>query len=573
MNALPIVHRELRIASRKRGTYISRAVVAGIVVLLWLVLSVASGRHMSTTELAKSLFWTYGILALVYALLSGVFFTADSLSAERRDGTLGLLFLTDLKGFDVVLGKLAATSWHGVYSLLVIVPVLGLPLLMGGVSHAEMARLVVVILTSLFYSLALGLLVSTLCRRLVTVVAATFLILLLQCGLPWVLAALLEEMGGLGADRNPIVWLCPFTAMAFVPDMMYRSGWGAGPWFSGLSVYWWPVVVMAGMGTVCLGSACWLLPRRWRREQEPRVAQTAPTAAGVGAPGQALGGAVRQAASRPGASRRGLIETNPYRWLVLREGGLNRWLSVSFVLLCLLCLGFLALSLTDRTEDLGLAVAFFGAFGLHVVLKTWLSLESSRRFCEDRQSGALELLLVTPVRVRDVIRGELNGMSRQFRVPMGLASVVNLALVLVVVLFDPVNMHADRLWFSEIILWGGVVLWLDARAIGHVGMLTGLKASRHHRAVLGTLARVLFPPWAGVVLFFLVIMLPGHLNEDGFKVCMRTWFFLCAGLDLLLIQHAGNTLRLHLRPLAAGERPLYASDDEPMEAGEDSALP
>ena len=29
--------------------------------------------------------------------------TADSLSAEKREGTLGLLFLTDLRGYDVVL--------------------------------------------------------------------------------------------------------------------------------------------------------------------------------------------------------------------------------------------------------------------------------------------------------------------------------------------------------------------------------------------------------------------------------------------------------------------------------------
>ena len=48
--------------------------------------------------------------AVFYCLLSGVWFTADCLSEEKREGTLGLLFLTDLKGYDVVLGKLVATS-------------------------------------------------------------------------------------------------------------------------------------------------------------------------------------------------------------------------------------------------------------------------------------------------------------------------------------------------------------------------------------------------------------------------------------------------------------------------------
>ena len=73
----------------------------------------------------------------MYCLLSGVWFTADCLSEEKREGTLGLLFLTDLKGYDVVLGKLVATSLNGLYAVLAAVPILALPLLMGGVAPGE----------------------------------------------------------------------------------------------------------------------------------------------------------------------------------------------------------------------------------------------------------------------------------------------------------------------------------------------------------------------------------------------------------------------------------------------------
>ena len=55
------------------------------------------------------LFWGLTGSAVFYCLLSGVWFTADCLSEEKREGTLGLLFLTDLKGYDVVFGKLVAT--------------------------------------------------------------------------------------------------------------------------------------------------------------------------------------------------------------------------------------------------------------------------------------------------------------------------------------------------------------------------------------------------------------------------------------------------------------------------------
>src|SRR5256885_5281345 len=55
--------------------------------------------------------------AFVYCLFIGARLTADCLSEEKREGTLGLLFLTDLKGYDVVFGKLAATSVNSIYAL------------------------------------------------------------------------------------------------------------------------------------------------------------------------------------------------------------------------------------------------------------------------------------------------------------------------------------------------------------------------------------------------------------------------------------------------------------------------
>ena len=54
-------------------------------------------------------------LCFAFACASGIFLTADCLSDEKRDGTLGLLFLTDLRGYDVVTGKIMATSLRSAY--------------------------------------------------------------------------------------------------------------------------------------------------------------------------------------------------------------------------------------------------------------------------------------------------------------------------------------------------------------------------------------------------------------------------------------------------------------------------
>src|SRR6516162_6600631 len=135
MSLLPIVERELRVASRRKSTFWMRTLLALAVVVIWFLLLLTS--NSSTAEKGSILFIAIGVLALGFGLLAGIFLTADCLSEENREGTLGLLFLTDLEGYDVVMGKLIATSLHAAYSLVAVLPVLALPLMMGGVTAGE----------------------------------------------------------------------------------------------------------------------------------------------------------------------------------------------------------------------------------------------------------------------------------------------------------------------------------------------------------------------------------------------------------------------------------------------------
>src|SRR5690349_9500047 len=107
----PIVARELRVAARKSGTYWTRFLVAGAAVLigLWIfAFSLGVSLGLKPEEIAHFIFMGISGIGLIYGLVAGRRFTADCLSSEKREGTLGLLFLTDLTGYDVVFGKLAA---------------------------------------------------------------------------------------------------------------------------------------------------------------------------------------------------------------------------------------------------------------------------------------------------------------------------------------------------------------------------------------------------------------------------------------------------------------------------------
>src|SRR5581483_11264013 len=154
MTFLPIVERELRVAARLTRTYRSRALMVAIIMLLFGALGPAPA------QMGGTMFATLSWMVLGFCLLEGGRTTADCLSEERREGTLGLLFLTDLKGYDVVLGKLAATSLNSIYGLLAMLPILALPLLLGGVTMQEFWLRALALANILFASLAAGMWVS-----------------------------------------------------------------------------------------------------------------------------------------------------------------------------------------------------------------------------------------------------------------------------------------------------------------------------------------------------------------------------------------------------------------------------
>ena len=161
MTFLPIVDRELRVAARLTATYRNRTVTAGAVTGVAVLMLLFGSFSGVPSVIGGAMFKTLAFLTLLFCLFEGVRKTADCLTEEKREGTLGLLFLTDLRGYDIVLGKLAATSLNSFYGLFSILPVLALPLLLGGVTPGEFWRMALALFNILFFSLCAGIWVSS----------------------------------------------------------------------------------------------------------------------------------------------------------------------------------------------------------------------------------------------------------------------------------------------------------------------------------------------------------------------------------------------------------------------------
>ena len=197
MTFLPIVERELRVAARRWSTYWLRVIAAGVALvigsgMLLLTLIPFAGQMQSGGVMFATLTW----MSLAVALSAGLFFTSDCLSEEKREGTLGFLFLTDLRGFDVVLGKLLATSLRSVFPLLAIFPILAMTQLLGGVEVGQFGRTLRAIGNATFFSLTIGMFVSTISRHALKAMTATLLLLVMFVGLGPMVDGLLEFVNG-----------------------------------------------------------------------------------------------------------------------------------------------------------------------------------------------------------------------------------------------------------------------------------------------------------------------------------------------------------------------------------------
>src|SRR5688572_5740967 len=120
----PIAERELRVAARSPRIYRGR-LLAGIifgVMTGWLLWATPGIFTMNQAGIVYGFVTNIALMMCMFASSA----TADAISSEKRAGTLGFLFLTDLKGADVVFGKLAASGLMSMYGLLAIIPMISM---------------------------------------------------------------------------------------------------------------------------------------------------------------------------------------------------------------------------------------------------------------------------------------------------------------------------------------------------------------------------------------------------------------------------------------------------------------
>src|SRR2546423_1077218 len=121
MTLLPVVSRELSVVARRAATYWMRVGLsfASLLGMAWIL--VTSWQAPQALQ-GRMVFQSLATFGFVYAICAGIPLASDCISREKREGTLGLLFLTDLRGYDDIFGKMASSALNGIYVVLALLP-------------------------------------------------------------------------------------------------------------------------------------------------------------------------------------------------------------------------------------------------------------------------------------------------------------------------------------------------------------------------------------------------------------------------------------------------------------------
>jgi ABC-type Na+ efflux pump permease subunit len=404
LNVWPVLQRELREGARRRANHRLRLLSAGVAtLLLW---AIAANMARSSAQVGSWIFAALHSLLLGLILLIVPGMAADCIARERREGTLGLLFLTPLSAGGIVAGKTLAQALRALTLWLAVLPILAIPFMTGGITWFDAFTALSLEFCATVLCLAAGLLASSLVRErnaaflLAFLLAAVFLVLFSQL----FLLALIEFWRGSAvfAQLGMRWWSMELEVMPIffgLVDVRGAAGWSAMVAFSTVFTKIWtwlclgsPVVVLIIFLLVALFAA-----RRIKRSWQDKI------------PSPRRESLVRRYCTplfrrRFRRRMRRLLERNPIAWLQLYswKARLSRWG------LCLL------LALIDWTAhrawpdgdvllgpllvSLAVIYTFFGVSG----------------FLEEKRSGALELILVTPISVNKLIFGRVWGLWKQF---------------------------------------------------------------------------------------------------------------------------------------------------------------
>ena len=425
MFAGPIIAREVLTAPRPGRYYVARAAFATLLfVLMWTAWQSLVGwrevREVGTlARFGEILVLMFSMLQLALMLFVAPLSAATAIALEKDRRTFLLLLMTDLSDTEIVLGKLTASLLQIATLLLAAAPVFFINVLLGGMSFPQLFEVLGVTFAAGLAGGAIGLIVALWRDRTFQSIALTLLLVALAPIVAEVLGALLPSARIAGVPLSTA--LDPFRAIIAT---LHPSSDQLGAFRASSGVF---IITALTLSALLLGFGVNRLrkwnpgrnePREQREGEEEAVGEqlievteeqlsstTTVVASGLHVPRRThrrITGAARP-------YRRAWENPVVWRELMTRAYG-RRPLVIKGMYLLAFMLGtalFLNLAAGKETP-LGGGRALI-PLALAVLSLILVNAQGVTALTSERDSGALDLLLVTELSPRQFIYGKLYG--------------------------------------------------------------------------------------------------------------------------------------------------------------------
>jgi ABC-type transport system involved in multi-copper enzyme maturation permease subunit len=390
----PIFVREWLTVPRRTRHYAVRTAYLGFLWVLGLtVWQVFVGWSQATTladnaRFGLRLFKLISEVQLAFILFFAALSAASAITQEKDRRTFILLLMTDLRSYEIVLGKLLGSLLQIVLLLVGMVPVLVLVILLGGVGAGQVFQAALVLAATALTAGSAGCLVALWREKTFQALALTVLFIVLY----W---CLVRGLGNLPFAWAPTWqdWLDPLSALESVlePRAADQSWWVPAYGF-GL------VMILLSVGLMGWGIA---RLRVWNPSGEPIMQREIPE--------EEEEKDRAKAHAAPGAARE--VWANPILWREMRTLAYGRMpLLVKmayFLVLALVC--YYALAPLWSGEGAGQFTAAWGLLPVSILSLLLVSAQAVTAITSERDIRALDLLLVTDLSPIEFIFGKLWG--------------------------------------------------------------------------------------------------------------------------------------------------------------------
>lgn len=393
----PIFDKELRVSSRRKRNYLIRSLyiilLVSYILTKWYSVGISGSssiiyRVSRMAEIGQSVI--IGIIWFQFVVLQvlAIIMLSSSISDEIRTGTLNVLMTTPINSFQIVTGKLSSKLLQVLLLLAMSLPLLAIVRVLGGISWHYLVSSFLITLTAVLFAGSLSLLLSIFYRQAHHVILIVLIGYLLFFGiLPSLLFSKLSSPYSIATLINPVWAMVDNTVQITTPA-------------TGFVDTFFHCLIMSGISFVLLAISVLFIRHAAIGGKHPESISRKVIKDEKG---------VEVAHYYENHSYIHRVVGSPVMWKEKQKGFWGKNQTDRIVTISLVCL-FVLLTIAfffSQNNTISIIITRYSISGMFLAVMVRLAVETAGSIAGEKEARTLPVLLVSPLKDKDIIRGKV----------------------------------------------------------------------------------------------------------------------------------------------------------------------